>query len=353
LKIAVTGATGLVGSNLIDYLLNKKSYQLTAILRNPANAAAMMEPWRDGGVEIVKADIHDASALDRAMSGCDVVVHAAGVVNPYGSRLEIFETNVEGTRKVLAAAKSQNVKQFVFVSSLSVITGMSDQYNVTEEAPLVKSGEAYADSKVAAEQLVMGEVGKGGMVLTAVRPGFIYGPRERSWLPRLIQSITCGKAALIDGGGKQTNVIYVDNLSRAIEATFLNAKTYGQVYNLTDDEVVTKKQLFDAIADGLDLPRVTRVVPSSIARVFCQAVSSIAGFLPSNVQPKLARYSRAAFRLAGLNQGFAIAKAKRDLSYSNCIPFQQGMSKTLASFSNKAGADKSKSLVSCQSGWKK
>jgi nucleoside-diphosphate-sugar epimerase len=174
------------------------------------------------------------------------------------------------------------------------------------------------------------------MKVTSLRPGFIYGPRERSWMPRLINSISTGKAMLIDGGSKQTNVIYVGNLCTAVELALLNQKSYGQVYNLTDGQVISKKQLFDTIADGLGLPRVTKQVPGAVAKVFCQMVSSVAPMLPVESQRKLARFSRAAFRLAAVNQGFSIKKAESELGYTNRIPFATGMADTLSTFKNPA-----------------
>jgi nucleoside-diphosphate-sugar epimerase len=294
-------------------------------------------------VSVVESDVANRETLKMGLEGVDVVVHTAGVVDPFGSYQSIFAVNVEGTRNVLEVAKTLQVRQFVYVSSLSVITGNCDQYEVSENAPLTKCGEAYADSKIEAEQLVMACAKEGEMAVTSVRPGFIYGARERSWLPRLINSIANGKAVLIGGGRKQTNVIYVENLNRAIEATFFNPKAYGQVYNLTDGEMVSKKQLFDAVADGLGLPRVTRLVPTIVARTFCQFISRVAPFLPIASQKRLARYSKAAFRLAGLNQGFSIAKAEKELGYLNRIPFKDGMAATLTYFQMPAKSEDEKS----------
>ncbi len=297
LKIAVTGATGLVGRHLVDYL-SKKGYSVVAFVHSLANAESFLVNWHRQGVIVIEADINDDNVIKRGLLGVDIVVHAAGIVDPYGLRQRIFAVNVEGTRNLLNIAKEVLVKQFILVSSLSVITGQNDQWGVSEEAPLRKCGESYADSKVEAELLVMSEANKGSIAVTAVRPGFIYGPGERAWLPRLIQSISQGKAALIDGGTKETNVIYVENLNAAIEATFLNEKAYGSVYNLTDGQAITKKQLFDAIADELKLPRVTRVIPSMIARPIFEIVSSLAPFLPIKTQRGLARYSRGCLQIS-------------------------------------------------------
>lgn len=336
--VAITGAGGLVGSFLFKYLANE-GYAVRGIVRTPNQPQHLYDFQKTySGTEKVSieiADVSDVASLKHALAGVDVVVHAAGNVNPFGKREEIFATNVDGTRTVLQAALDVGLKQFIHVSSLSVITGQGDQYNVDEKAPRHLCGENYADSKVEAEKAVSSFAAahsESKFETTVVRPGFIYGPYERTWMPRLIESIKTRKAALIDGGKKQTNVIYVGNLCVAIKNAILNEAAYGQVYNLTDAETVTKKDLFDAIADGLKLPRVTKVIPGFIAQGFCELISTIAPSLSPNTQMKLARYSRAAYRLAGLNQGFNIDKARKELNYNQCTPFAQAMAETLKNF---------------------
>ncbi len=333
--VAVTGASGLVGSHVVEHLADR-GFHVVAVLRTvPEHLQKFISGYcGPGSVKVQKADVNDLESLERAFSGVQAVVHAAGSVDPFGARQAIFATNVGGTQNALKAAASASVKQFIFISSLSVITGQGDQFDLDESTPLKPCGESYADSKIEAERAVMNMAEKGEMKVTSLRPGFIYGPREGSWMPRLINSIGTGKAMLIDGGTKQTNVIYIGNLVKAVELALFNEHTYDQVYNLTDGQVVSKKELFDTIADGLKLPRVTKKVPGSIAKFACETISAIAPALSIDTQKKLARFSKAAFRLAAVNQGFSIAKAERDLPYLNRIPFQEGMRRTLETFAN-------------------
>lgn len=330
--VLVTGATGLVGFSAVKHLLSK-GFTVKALTRSSSNIADLKSLGSNGQLTIVQANLDDKAQLVNCMKGVDVVIHAAGFVDPLGKRADIYKVNVEGTGNILAAAKEAGVKQLIHISSLSVITGQGDQYGLSEKAELKYCGEPYADSKVDAEKLVRSQ--NGTINVTILRPGFIYGPKEKAWMPRLINSIAQGKAMLIDGGQKETNVIYVGNLSQAIELAILNKQSFGQVYNLTDGERVSKKQLFDAIADGLQLPRVTRVIPSAVARTACEVVSTIAPLLPLSARKGLSRYSRAAFRLAGVNQGFDISKAERELNYTNRVPFSEAMKLTLADFGAK------------------
>jgi len=331
MQIAVTGASGLVGSHLVEFLA-AQGYSVTAIVRSQKSIAPFLRHWQEGGVCVCQADVNDLASLLEAFRNADVVVHAAGIVDPYGKRTHIFKTNVEGSKNAIKAAQQNKVKQFIFISSLSVITGRHDQFNTKEDAPYQESGEAYADSKIEAERLVRTAIEKDRFPATILRPGFIYGPREKAWLPRLINSIATRKAMLVDGGLKETNVVYVENVSRAIAAAIEQPASIGQIYNLTDGPGITKKDLFDTLSMGLRLPRVEGKVSGVLARAFCETISTIAPILPVDTQRKLSRYSRAAFRLVGQNQGFSIQKAERDLGYVNRVPFAQGMEQTLMYF---------------------
>jgi len=335
LRIAITGASGLVGSHLSQYLANKR-YRVRALVRSLQSAQPFTDSWATFGIETRQANVLNKDELRQAFTGMDVVIHAAAIVDPYAPSASIESVNVSGSRAVLDAARQVGVKQLVFVSSLSVITGNQDQYGSHENSPLLLCGEPYADSKVQAEKIICANVNDSQTTVTVVRPGFIYGPRERAWLPQLIQAIAEGRAVLVDGGSKETNIIYVENLNRAIEATLLNENAYGQIYNLTDGQGVTKKHLFDTISKELNLPTVQKNLPSWLVKPIFVAVSSVASFLPTPTRKKLARFSMAAYRLIGLNQGFSITKAENELGYTKRIPFSAGMAETLHYFKDKA-----------------
>ncbi len=331
IRIAVTGATGLVGSHISEYLA-QKGYLVRAIVRSQINAEYFGERWADLNIETVEANVTNKEDLETALLGTEVVIHAAGIVDPYAAPQAINAVNVLGTQLVLETAIKLGLKQFIFISSLSVITGNNDQYKTTENAPLVLCGESYADSKVKAERLVTSSLYKEKIAVTCLRPGFIYGTRERAWLPQLVQAIKSGSAVLVDDGKKETNVIYVQNLNKAIEASIFNQKAYGQIYNLTDGQEITKKQLFNTIADELAVPRVKKSVPSWLIKPIFDLISSLVSKFPPNRRKKLSRFSKAAYRLIGINQGFSIRKAKEELNYAELIPFNIGMMETLAYF---------------------
>ncbi len=328
--VFITGATGLVGYQTVLHLL-AAGYPVKALVR-PSSDKKQLEALASTQPLTIITGAPLEPAVTAAMAGCLAVVHCAGSVNPHAKPQEIIDTNVGMTRDALQAATKSAVRQFIHISSLSVITAQADQFDVDENAPTTHCGEAYADSKVDAEKVVA-EFGAAGKIRTTVlRPGFIYGPGERAWMPRVIENIRAGKAMLIDGGNRQTNVIYVGNLCKAIELALGNERAFGRIYNLTDGDTPTKKELFDTICDGLGLPRITKSVPRVVAGTVCELVSLVAPYLSDQARKDLSRFSRAAFRLAAVNQGFSIARAEQELGYTDRVPFADAMAKTLATF---------------------
>jgi nucleoside-diphosphate-sugar epimerase len=332
-KVFITGATGTVGLYLFEYLANRgytvvggiraasQRNEIDKIVKNFPNTASFIE-----------ADITDLNLLSKNIAGCDVVIHTAAAIEPYSNWQELKRINVAGTDNVLQASLEAAVHHFIHISSLSVITGDRDQFKVNEESRPIYSREPYANSKIEAEKIVLSQVHSQSINVTVLRPGFIYGPHERTWMPRLIQAMKKGRAMFVGDTDKETNVIYVENLCRAIEAAILNEKAYGQIYNLTDGQSVSKRRLFDTICDELQLPRVSLIIPAFAAKLLVESATAITPLVPNYLKNKLARYSRAAYRLVAVNQGFDISKAERDLNYKDRIPFAKGMSKTLSNW---------------------
>jgi nucleoside-diphosphate-sugar epimerase len=329
-KVFVTGATGLVGLQLTRHLL-ERDYHVIGCVRSTSKIDELTKLADNykGRMALTVADICEKDRLAAAMKDVDVVVHAAAFVEPTGSKTEIDAVNIGGTSATLRAAIAAGVKQFVHISSLSVITGEQDRFNVSEDEPPKYCREHYANSKIDAEKLVMKESALGNIAVTSLRPGFIYGPNERTWMPRLVKALKSGRAMLVGKGDKETNVIYVENLCRAIELSLLNSTAFGQIYNLTDGQLITKRKLFDTICDELGLPRVKLYIPKLAARAICEFATFASPLAPPSLKITLSRYSRAAYRLVAVNQGFDISKAEQQLNYLDRIPFQEGMSKTL------------------------
>jgi nucleoside-diphosphate-sugar epimerase len=332
-RVFVTGAAGMVGFHLVRHLV-ELGHDVVAMVRPNSTNESVYEYARTHSyqVQVVECDLLEPQGLDALMKGCDIVVHAVAWIDPHGREQALRRINVDGTRSTIHAAIAAGAKQFVHISSLSVIMGDKDCYGVTEAEPLRVCREAYANSKIEAEKIVMHFDIQRQIKITTLRPGFIYGPNEKTWMKRLIFNMRKGTAMLVGDGSKETNLIYVENLCRAIGLALMNPIAFGQIYNLTDGERVTKRQLFDAICTGIGIGKVRLSVSITMARFLVDTATAIASVAPGPLKARLEVFSRPALRLAGLNQGFNISKAEQQLGYTDRIPFAEGMAKSLTCF---------------------
>jgi nucleoside-diphosphate-sugar epimerase len=155
----------------------------------------------------------------------------------------------------------------------------------------------------------------------------IYGPRDRTVVPRIIELLRRRQLPYLGGGKRALNCIYVGNLVEAIFLAVEHAKAVGQVYNLTDGEFVSKRRFIDAIADGLGLDRPSKSVPLWLARIAAWNQERQARRAGAEQPPRL---TQARLKLFGLNLDFSIDKAKRELGYQPRTPFAEAIQETIA-----------------------
>ena len=219
--------------------------------------------WLDAwGVEKVDGDLADPEALRRGVAGADWVFNCAAKVGDWGTLEEFRRLNVEAFGHLLAAAADARVARFVHVSSLGVYEAR-DHFGTDETIPpAAESLDAYTRSKVEAEELALRYVAKRGLPLVIVRPGFIYGPRDRTVLPKLLHSLRTGRFAYFGSGNQALNCIYVKNLVHGIFLAAEVPEAIGEVFNLTDGGRVSKRDFIGRVAAlaGLRTPR--RKIPA-------------------------------------------------------------------------------------------
>jgi nucleoside-diphosphate-sugar epimerase len=170
-----------------------------------------------------------------------------------------------------------------------------------------------------------------------LRPGFIYGPRDRTLFPRLIENLRLRRVRYLGSSRLAMNCIYVKNL---VEAFFLAAneqKAVGQVYNLTDGELVTKRRFIEAVCDGVGLKKPRPMpVPFWLARILAGWMERRALARGATEAPRL---TQARLKFLGLNLDFSIEKAKRELGYRPKYTFDEGMRETLEWFRQQQPAE--------------
>ena len=206
----VTGATGLLGSHICEQL-SRRDQPVRALVRKSSNTDFLQTL----GVELAYGDITDPASLTAAMAGIDIVYHAAARVGDWGPWAQFIAISVDGTANMLAAARDSGVKRFLQISSISAYGHPDGEGLVLDEtAPLgqcLHTWSYYSRAKVMAEKLVWAAHDRGDLPITVCRPSWLYGPRDRASMPRLIEAITAGKGKLLGDGSNRLNLTYAGN----------------------------------------------------------------------------------------------------------------------------------------------
>lgn len=190
--ILVTGATGFLGSALVELLVNE-GVPVRALVRTPAKAAVLPD-----AADRVPGDIDDEASLRRAMDGCEGVMHLAAAVGLF-SLEQAREGNVGGTRRVLEAAVRAGAKRFVYASSSAAIIDATSL--VSECAPNSTAlTDSYSITKAEAEGLIFAAAAEGlGACIVNIVNG--YGPCPAgplSYTTALLAAVRGEVGAIID-----------------------------------------------------------------------------------------------------------------------------------------------------------
>lgn len=320
--IFVTGGTGLVGSHVVEEALSR-GHRVRVLVRASSDTR-----WLDRTpVEKVHGDLEDVEALRKGVEGVDWVFNCAAKVGDWGTLEDFRRLNVEALRLLLEAATGARVERFVHVSSLGVYEARD--HHGTDEAvpPAAQALDGYTRSKVEAEALALQYATERGLPVAIVRPGFIYGPRDRTVLPKLVHAIRTGRFAYFGSGEQVLNCVYVKNL---VHALFLAAEVpdaVGQVFNLTDGQQVTKRQFVSQVAAlaGLRPPR--RRIPLWLAWTLAGLFERVAILRGSTTPPLV---NKARYKFLGLNLDYSIEKARRVLGYQPPYTTEAGLAEAMA-----------------------
>jgi len=314
--ILVTGATGFLGHNLCPYLV-ERGHRVRALVR-PTSDCSSLKPL---GVELTQGDILDPRSVEDAADGCRAVVHAAGRFRFWGRREDFFSTNVEGTRNLLEAARRAGVERFVYVSTVAVVGRPPPEEVITEETPCHPQ-DAYQESKLEAERLVLACHREHGLPAVILRPGAYYGPWGRYGFNRLFfEDPLKGLPVQVHRGRHIVFPVYVKDVAQAIELALGRGRP-GQTYNvcgacLTHREIGrTVERVLNRRIRWIDVPAWGMV---GLARAWTW-LSRFTGREPY--------YPIGLYPYVFYDWRVSIEKARRELGFEP-TPFEEGVRETL------------------------
>ncbi len=320
--IFVTGGTGLVGSHVVEEAI-RRGHRVRALVR-PTSDTRWLDQW---GVEKIPGDLEDSAALREGVNGADWVFNCAAKVGDWGTLEEFRRLNVGALRLLLDAATDAKVERFVHVSSLGVYEGRDHHGTDETTPPAVDSLDAYTRSKTEAEALALEYFKTKQLPVAIVRPGFIYGERDRTVLPKLLARLRSGVFAYFGSGEQALNCIYVKNLVHAI---FLAAEVpgaVGEVFNVTDGVRVSKKQFIGRVAELAGLPAPRRKIPKWLARLLANVMERRAKRMGTTEPPLI---NKARYKFLALNLDYSIEKARKVLGYNPPFTTEQGLVAAMA-----------------------
>lgn len=319
----ITGATGFLGSHVAEACV-KQGNAVTTLARSTSQTNELAKL----GVAIQRGDLTDPGQVRQAVEGSDVIVHCAAKVGDWGPVEDYRAVNVEGLRSLLEACRGRPLHRFVHISTLGVYAARHHYGTDESEPPPDFHMDGYTQTKVEAEQLALKYQREHGVPVVILRPGFIYGPRDRMVVPRLIASLRKREFRYFAGGRYALNSIYVGNVVDAIFLAVEAPNAVGQIYNLTDGELVSKRRFIEALVKGLGLPNPRPIsAPLWLARIVARVMENQARRKGKTKAPKL---TQARLKFLGLNLDFSIEKAKRELNYHPRINFDRGIQETIA-----------------------
>lgn len=237
MRAFVTGATGFIGSHLVEALLENK-HAVVCLARDPAKAARL---FGDRPARVVAGDLSAARALEEGCEGAEVVFHVAGLVAAR-STAEFYAINRDATAKLVATARrvAGEATRLVYVSSLSAAGPSRRGRAITEQDPPHPVSQ-YGRSKLAGEEAVR----TGGLPWTVVRPPAVYGPRDTESL-RLFRLARWGFMPMYGDPAQELSFIYVEDLARALMAAAAPA-CVGRTYFACHPTPATSREVMAAI----------------------------------------------------------------------------------------------------------
>ncbi|HOF05191.1 MAG TPA: NAD-dependent epimerase/dehydratase family protein [Syntrophales bacterium] len=317
--VLVTGGGGFLGGAIVSHLL-AGGYAVRSFARGD------YPELRRRGVTVIRGDLTDAGAVQRACEGCAVVFHNAARAGVWGDFDSFYRPNVLGTKNILAACVQTGVARMVFTSSASVVFGAADMAGVDESVPYPdRPRSPYTATKAEAERMVLAANGPGLKTLS-LRPHLIWGPGDTQIIPRILAQARAGKILRVGDGKNIIDTTYIDNAAAAhllaARALAENPRAAGRAYFISNGEPVNLWDFVNRILALAGIPPVRRGIPKTVAVLLGAVIEKIHLALRLPGEPRMTSFL--AEELA-TTHWFDISAARRELRYEPRVSMAEGL----------------------------
>ena len=317
MKVLVTGATGFVGSNLTQHLL-ECGYQVKVIARKP-------EAINNQQIEVIPGDIRDKEVIAKAVNGCQQIYHIAGKVSrSNASQKEFWETNVEATRNLAETALKAKVEKFVYASSVGVY-GINNS-PIDEQTPTYPN-TIYRRTKLAGEKILLSYYDNHKLPVVIARLPSMVGKNGVNWLG-LTKALATQNFKLLGTGNIKYNLIHIDDAVRGLRLCGETPQSVGNIYLIGFPESITFREFITMITDklGVDFPEENKfTLPFEV-------FLATATVLHQNFQIEIPLAHR--YELFLTSKILDTSKAKEELGFVPQLSIEQGVTEMIQSLKN-------------------
>lgn len=243
MKAFVTGATGFVGKNLVQKLLNE-DWQVTVLVTNKKESAKI---FKNKKIKIVEGDLTNQKSIKNKISA-DVVFNLAGVLPHHKAKESVyFAVNRDGVKNLLEEVKGKKIKRFVHISTVGIY---GSQNTIIRENSSLKLNTAYEKSKYEGEKLVKDYFKKYKTPVSIIKPTIAFGPGDiRPGFKDLFKLIYQNKFVTVGNGKNHFHTIYIENLTDAIIKASKSKSAIGKDFIIGDIPCPKMDEIVNTIAE--------------------------------------------------------------------------------------------------------
>ena len=321
MKILITGASGFIGSFIVEEAI-RRGFETWAAVRGSSSKAYL----QDKRIHLIELNLSSEEQLTEQLRPhqFDYVVHAAGVTKCADKR-DFQRINTEGTKHLVVALQrlEMPLKRFVYISSLSVFGAIREQqpYEEIRETDMPKPNTEYGRSKLEAERWL--DTQKDFPCVT-LRPTGVYGPREKDYF-LMAQSIKQHTDFAVGYRQQDITFVYVTDVVQAVFLAMEKGQT-GRKYFLSDGEVYQSTTFSDYIHEELGRPWWIRIT----APVWVLRVVTFVGEYIGRLTGKVSALNNDKYNiLRQRNWRCDIQPAVSELGYSPQVKLQEGVRRSI------------------------
>lgn len=326
MKTLITGAPGWLGNQLVSVLVDQSNELYRFSVDGTRKVRCLILPGLDtamlpDSVEKIPGNICEYASLVHAMEGIETVFHLVGIIHPKKIS-DLYLVNRDGLRNVLQASVSAGVRRVIVVSSNSPAGTNTDRNVLMKENDAPRPYMNYGRSKYEAEQIALEYARSNKIEVVILRPCWFYGPGQPERQTRFFSMIKSGSPLMFGDGKNLRSMSYIDNTIQGLLLAEKCPGISGRIYWITDERPYSTLEIYQTIADILDVKMTPRNLPNLVSWG-CEAAD--------RALQAMGMYNQE-IHVAGemvKDISCSIARAQEELGYRPTISLQEGMRRSI------------------------